>query len=254
MKLFPLAYEDVDLLFDLTKHVYVDTLTNKIVPSVTGICSNGVPKKSLTDWLVSKPMEEAQLQINKLLDMGNKLDRVTLERVFLEASKKTEKIKEDAGLVGSVVHGLIEDYLKGKEIPEQTDKKVVRCWNIFLKEWEKSGYTPVDVEKKIFSKAHRYAGTLDLVVEDNQGKLVLIDIKTSNQVSFDYHLQLNAYKFAYEEETKRAISKAYVWRLPKQTGKIEIVEGIISKQMFDAFLGAKEIAESIKVYSNMYNQ
>ena len=88
MQKFPLAYEDVDLLFDPIKHVYVDTLTNKIVPSVTGICSNGVPKKSLTDWLVSTPMREAQLQINKLLDEGEKLDRVKPDHPNLREARR----------------------------------------------------------------------------------------------------------------------------------------------------------------------
>ena len=249
MQKFPLKYEDIDLYFDPVKHVY--KVNGKNVRSVTGVTSEGVPKKALTDWLVSTPMAEAKSQLNKLLDEGAKLDRVTLERVFLESSKKTEKIKVDAGLVGTVVHGLVEDYLKGKEIPEQTDKKVIACWNNFLSWWDKQEYTPVEIEKKIYSKNFNYAGTLDLVVKDKEGKLVLIDIKTSNSVSFDYHLQLNAYKFAYEEETKSPISSALIVRLPKQGGKIEVVDGVISKSMFDAFLSAKYMAHALKEYANL---
>ena len=249
MQKFPLKYEDIDLYFDPVKHVY--KVNGKNVRSVTGVTSEGVPKKALTDWLVSTPMAEAKSQLNKLLDEGAKLDRVTLERVFLDSSKKTEKIKVDAGLVGTVVHGLVEDYLKGKEIPEQTDKKVIACWNNFLKWWDKQEYTPVEIEKKIYSKNFNYAGTLDLVVKDKEGKLVLIDIKTSNSVSFDYHLQLNSYKFAYEEETKSPISSALIVRLPKQGGKIEVVDGVISKSMFDAFLSAKYMAHALKEYANL---
>ena len=249
MQKFPLKYEDIDLYFDPIKHTY--KVNGKIVRSVTGICSEGVPKKALIDWLVSTPMAEAKSQLNKLLDEGTKLDRVTLERVFLESSKKTEKIKVDAGLVGSVVHGLIEDFLNGKEIPEQTDKKVITCWNTFLKWWEKQEYTPVEIEKKIYSQNFNYAGTLDLVVKDKEGKLVLIDIKTSNSILFEYHLQLNAYAFAYTEETKNAISGGKIVRLPKQGGKIEVVDGVMSKTMFDAFLSAKYMAHAIKEYANL---
>ena len=252
MQKFPLKYEDIDLYFDPVKHTYV--VNNKIVRSVTGVTSMGVPKPQLISWLVNTPMVQAKSQLNKLIDEGKKLDRVTLERVFLESSEKTEKIKKDAGLVGTVVHGLIEDYLKGKEIPEQTDKKVVSCWNTFLKWWDKQGYEPVEIEKKKYSKNYTYAGTLDLVVKDKEGNLVLIDIKTSNSISFDYHLQLNAYAFAYTEETKSPISKALIVRLPKQGGKIEVVDGIINKTMFDAFLSAKYMTHALVEYGNIHNQ
>ena len=252
MQKFPLKYEDIDLYFDPVKHTYV--VNNKIVRSVTGVTSMGVPKPQLISWLVNTPMVQAKSQLNKLIDEGKKLDRVTLERVFLESSEKTEKIKKDAGLVGTVVHGLIEDYLKGKEIPEQTDKKVVACWNTFLKWWDTQGYEPVEIEKKIYSKNYTYAGTLDLVVKDKKGNLVLIDIKTSNSISFDYHLQLNAYAFAYTEETKSPISKALIVRLPKQGGKIEVVDGIINKTMFDAFLSAKYMTHALVEYGNIHNQ
>ena len=252
MQKFPLKYEDIDLYFDPVKHTYL--VNNKIVRSVTGVTSIGVPKPQLISWLVNTPMREAKSQLNKLLDEGKKLDRVSLERVFLESSEKTEKIKKDAGLVGTVVHGLIEDYLKGKEIPEQTDKKVIACWNNFLKWWDKQGYEPVEIEKKIYSKNYTYAGTLDLVVKDKEGNLVLIDIKTSNSISFDYHLQLNAYAFAYTEETKSPISKALIVRLPKQGGKIEVVDGIINKTMFDAFLSAKYMTHALVEYGNIHNQ
>ena len=244
MQKFPLKYEDIDLYFDPVKHTYV--VNNKIVRSVTGVTSMGVPKPQLISWLVNTPMVQAKSQLNKLIDEGKKLDRVTLERVFLESSEKTEKIKKDAGLVGTVVHGLIEDYLKGKEIPEQTDKKVVSCWNTFLKWWDKQGYEPVEIEKKIYSKNYTYAGTLDLVVKDKKGNLVLIDIKTSNHITFDYYLQLNAYRFAYEEETKSKISKSFVVRLPKKDSEIEIKEIPLNKKLFSAFIGAKYLMEQMQ--------
>ena len=70
------------------------------------------------------------------MDNGQTLDRVNLERIIHQATNKTEKVKVDAGLVGSVVHGLIEDYLQGKKIPNQSDKAVVNCWNLFLDWWK----------------------------------------------------------------------------------------------------------------------
>ena len=111
----------------------------------------------------------------------------------------------------------------------------------FLDWWNKQGYEVVEIEKKIYCKKYNYAGTLDLVVKDKEGNLVLIDIKTSNHITFDYFLQLNAYRFAYEEETKSKISKSFIVRLPKKDSKIEVKELPLNKQMFNAFLSAKNL-------------
>jgi|TARA_S200002703_G_scaffold157754_1_gene166481 CRISPR/Cas system-associated exonuclease Cas4 (RecB family) len=226
------------------QHMYY--VNDKKVSSVTGICSRGLPKPNLTNWLVYTPLSEAKNLINNKLDNNEPLDRAELERIFKVAKEKTNKIKEDAGLVGSVVHGLIEDFLKGKSIPAQKDKSVVNCWNIFFEWWNKQDYTVIDLEKKIYCKKYNYAGTLDLVVKDKKKNLVLIDIKTSNHISFDYLLQLNAYRYAYEEETGQKIHSSFVVRLPKKDSTIEIKEVPLNKKLFNAFIGAKYIMETME--------
>lgn len=235
--------------FDDEKHLYL--FNGKRVESVTGICGNGVPKPELQGWLISTPVREIKNSINTLLDNGESLDRVILERIVDKAKNKTEEIKKDAGLIGTVVHGLIEDFLKNKKIPNQSDKKVINCWNLFLDWWNTQEYEVVELEKKIFSKKYNYAGTLDLVLKDKQGNLVLADIKTSNSISFDYALQLNAYRQAYEEETNNKISKGLIIRLPKTTGNIEIRELPLNKQMFDAFIGARNICIAKEQYKQL---
>jgi hypothetical protein len=226
------------------KHMYY--VNDKKVESVTGICQRGVPKPQLINWLVNTPMNEVKRLINEKLDMGEQLDRAMLERIFATAKKKPDTFKDEGALVGSVVHGLIEDYLNNKKIPTQSDKAVVNCWNLFLDWWNKQEYKTVHIEKKIYSAKYNYAGTLDLVVKDKNNKLVLIDIKTSNHVTFDYFLQLNAYKSAYEEETAKKISSAFVVRLPKKDSNIEIKQIPLNKKLFNAFLGAKYLMEQME--------
>ena len=165
------------LSYNEEKHMYY--VNNNPVTSVTGICGKGLPKPNLTNWLVYTPLNEAKRLINDKLNINEPLDRAELERIFKTAKEKTNKIKEDAGLIGGIVHGLIEDYLKGKEIPKQSDKAVVNCWNTFLGWWNKQEYKAVEIEKKIFSLKHNFAGTLDLIVKDKKGNLVLIDINSS---------------------------------------------------------------------------
>ena len=234
------------LYYDEPTHTY--KVGGKKVPSVTGITSRGLIKDGLTNWKVQFPLGQAKREINQILNDNLQLDRLSLEKIFAEAEGATNKIMKEAGRIGTVVHGLVEDYLKGKEIPTQNDKRVVNCWNLFLKWWENQEYEPIEIEKKLYCKKYNYAGTLDLVVKDKKGNLVLIDIKTSNQISFDYYLQLNAYGFAYEEETKQKISKALVVRLPKSDKKVDVQEIPLNKKLLNAFIGAKCIMTSMNNY------
>ena len=235
---------NIILSYNDDKHMYY--VNDKKVESVTGICGRGLPKPNLVNWLVATPLNEVKRLINERLDNNDPLDRAGLERIFKTAKEKTNKIKEDAGLVGTVVHGLIEDFLKGKDIPKQSDPAVVNCWNLFLDWWNKQEYEVVELEKKIYSKKYNYAGTLDLVVKDKKGNLVLMDIKTSNFISFDYFLQLNAYKFAYEEETGSKVSKSFIVKLSKKDAEIEIKEIPLNKKLFNAFIGAKYVMEQMQ--------
>ena len=124
---------NIILSYNEDKHMYY--VNDQKVESVTGICSRGLPKPNLVNWLVATPLNEVKRLINEKLDNNDPLDRAGLERIFKTAKEKTNKIKEDAGLVGTVVHGLIEDFLKGKDIPKQSDPAVVNCWNLFLDWW-----------------------------------------------------------------------------------------------------------------------
>ena len=242
-KKYPLA-NNIVLSYNDEKHMYY--VNDKKVESVTGICSRGVPKPQLINWLVATPLNEVKRLINEKLDNGEQLDRAILERIFATAKKKPDTFKDEGALVGSVVHGLVEDYLKEKPIPKQSDPAVVNCWNLFLDWWNKQEFEVVEIEKKIYCKKYKYAGTLDLVVKDKKGNLVLIDIKTSNHITFDYYLQLNAYRFAYEEETKSKISKSFIVRLPKKDSEIEIKEIPLNKKLFSAFIGAKYLMEQMQ--------
>ena len=69
------------------KHVYY--VNEKRVPSVTGICSRGLVKPQLSDWLVNTPMYEFKKLINDKLDNNETLDRVNLENVNTDDTDDT---------------------------------------------------------------------------------------------------------------------------------------------------------------------
>ena len=243
-KKYPLKYKEETIVsFNEDEHRYF--VNGKEVISATTIIDRGLIKPNLLKWMINTPMYKFKDLINSKLDNKEPIDRAGLERMFKEARSKTNNLKEDGALIGSVVHGLIEDFIHKKEIPTQSDPKVINCWNMFLDWWNEQGYEVIEIEKKLFSKKHNFVGTLDLIVKDKSGKLVLIDIKTSNFISFGYVLQANAYKFAYEEETGNKISDAFCLRLGKTDKKPEIAPMPLNKKVFNAFLGAKYISEQL---------
>ena len=122
-----LKYKDgTSLFYNPDTHTYI--VNNKIVPSVTGICGNGVPKPELVNWKVYTPLSEFYKLVKGQLETNTPLDDVSLLRIKKIASEKTNEIMKDAGLIGTVVHSLIESFLKDEPIIEPTDPKVINCW------------------------------------------------------------------------------------------------------------------------------
>jgi len=235
-------YNDkITIKFDEEAHKYY--VNGNEYFSATTLIGQGCVKPGLERWKRITPMIEYKKKLNKVLDDNEQLDRVKLERLYKESMEHTDNVSDDASLVGSVVHGLVEDFIKGKEIPNQSDPAVVNCWNLFLDWWNQQNYKVVDIEKKLFSKKYGYVGTLDLVVKNDKGEFVLIDLKTSNQIVFGYVLQANAYKQAYEEETGRKISSCFCLRVGKKDTKVEIAPIPLNKKLFNTFLGVKMIVE-----------
>ena len=231
----------ITIKFDEEAHKYY--VNGSEYFSATTLIGQGCVKPGLERWKRITPMIEYKKKLNKVLDDNEQLDRVKLERLYKESMCHTDNVSDDASLVGTVVHGLVEDFIKGKEIPNQSDPAVVNCWNLFLGWWNQQNYKVVDIERKLFSKKYGYVGTLDLVVKNDKGEFVLIDLKTSNQIVFGYVLQANAYKQAYEEETGKKISSCFCLRIGKKDTKVEIAPIPLNKKLFNTFLGVKMIVE-----------
>lgn len=57
----------------------------------------------------------------------------------------------------------------------------------------------VGVERQLFSLVHRFAGTIDLLLADEDGSVTVVDFKTSRGVYESHAVQLGAYAIAVEE-------------------------------------------------------
>lgn len=118
-----------------------------------------------------------------------------------------------AATAGTIGHDMIEGnllygklWLPGEPLPEtaaNADEGIItksrNSFAQFLKWNAQTKLKIIQTEKSLVSEKHRYGGTWDGIGRDVEGKLVLIDWKTSNHVYGDYLYQLAAYAILIEE-------------------------------------------------------
>ena len=166
-------------------------------------------------------------------------------------NKKADQISNEAKDIGKLVHEILERHLREEQlVTESYPLPVRKCLSAF-RVWEKKNkFKVLKTEQLVWSDKYEYAGTFDALGTLN-GKLTIIDFKTSKQIWPDYGLQLSAYKFAEEERAKDYATKSkIIWasaapieqqlivRLDKETGVLETQE---FNDDFEVFLGALKL-------------
>lgn len=106
--------------------------------------------------------------------------------------------------IGSIFHFGAQGFLEGFKCDlSLCAKDEVECAEEmidgFKKWWWKSGLDRIHCEIQLASDKLGYGGTIDLIARDKQGRLVLVDFKTSSSLKPQYELQMAGYKLLYED-------------------------------------------------------
>ena len=124
-----------------------------------------------------------------------------LKKVGYSAEFLVKKAAEE----GTQVHEMVESYLNGEELNflnntghPQYDPDVWMMFLRFVEFWETYEPKLIETEVHLFSDELKVAGTCDLICEID-GKLWLLDLKTSNHVQPTYELQTAVYGQCYKE-------------------------------------------------------
>jgi len=121
-----------------------------------------------------------------------------------------EAIKNKSAQEGTLLHNTVEAMLKGDEFPApESIAPAISSFKEFRKQHE---IIPYKIEERIISKKHHYAGTLDCLCEIN-GKLGVLDIKTSAAIYRDYNIQTAAYVEALREKESMPPLARWILRL-----------------------------------------
>jgi hypothetical protein len=132
---------------------------------------------------------------------------------------------EEAADIGTMAHSMVETFINGDDpykvlegVNPEHAAKATLAFNNFLN-WQKQ--TNIKIISKyqeilMVSEQYRYGGTPDAIGELD-GKLILLDWKTSNAVYQDYLIQLAAYKNLWDENHDRKIDGGmYLCRFAKE--------------------------------------
>ena len=119
---------------------------------------------------------------------------------------------------GKTAHEVMGKILKGEKVkvPPAISPSILA-----FEEWRAQHKISIfDIEKKVWSKEYRYAGTADVFIEID-GKFGVLDLKTSTGIWDEYSLQTAAYFQAFNEMVLPKVETRWILRLD-QHQKCEI--------------------------------
>lgn len=206
-----------------TKHEY--RFNGEFVNGTTTLLKRILAKPKLMNWMTTEPLSvlgwynnTKKAQQYKAKDAGMDVDTYleSLESkrlgVFntivtegyqsfvnlLELARNATKKKMDDGAAwGSRVHEACESYVKTGIITSEEDiRQSVVNFADFLKI---NGYTVLFCEECVFSKELFMGGTIDLILQDREGKMYIADIKTTSGIFTDAAIQLGFYDIFQRE-------------------------------------------------------
>ncbi len=171
----------------------VYTINGIEYPSVTTIQDLRDKSKVLMYWQKNTIKDWLTLNISSL----NNTNLESIKTFIKDAVDSPYNISEKAKDTGTIVHDLIEKYIKFESMTsEGLNQEVDKSFSAFLT-WEKENINKwLESEKKIYNEKICYAGTMDALAEMKDGKIYLIDFKTSKGFYDGYDEQLSAYRYA----------------------------------------------------------
>jgi hypothetical protein len=180
-------------------------------PSVTGILGIIDKSRPLVIWAT-------ELMRDFLLEIESKgIGKIGADHIY-KASTLHEEKKKEAADIGTEIHDWVERFVKG-ENPDMPESKEAQIGVTSFLQWtEENKVKFISSERVVYSKKHDYIGKMDIEAKVN-GKLCLIDIKSSNGLYNTYNLQTAAYVKADEEESDRKYQGRWLIRVAKETEK-----------------------------------
>jgi CRISPR/Cas system-associated exonuclease Cas4 (RecB family) len=219
------------------RHCYHWAEKDLFIPGVTSVLRR-LDKPMLLQWAANCAVECVKSNLY-ILQEGT----VEEQGEILDAAKSAHtRIRDDAADSGKKVHAAVEALFRGEDLPVTDDPRVLHGIGAARKWLAENEVDVIEPERLLFSKQWLFAGTADLFAHVN-GKLTIVDFKTSSGIYVDHLLQTAAYAIAEEEASGCRVQQRLIVRLDKKTGAFEAKSFPRSHLHGDAFLRLREMHE-----------
>lgn len=178
------------------------------VPGASTICKLGDDQSNLITWA---------------WNLGNK-------------GQDFRKVRDQAADIGTICHFLIECHFHGwkPDLSEYAPDDVARAtiaFGNFKTFWDEQELTVLEPEVQLVSEDHAFGGTIDAPSVDKQGRIVLLDWKTSSGIYLSQKLQLAAYERLWNENRPdQIVQRRAVVRIGKDRADDHSIEWMFSSQ------------------------
>lgn len=164
--------------------------------------------------------------------------------------KKANEVMKNRGDFGTRIHKLVQITLKGETVDlSNYDEETGTTMKIFRDFMLEHNLKPVMIEQHLWyelSEKYRYAGTADFIGYVD-GKLMLLDWKTSKAIYDDMWLQLSAYIVAFEVQTGERIEECGILQI--RDGKKKFVV-----KSYDEMMKEFEVFKAALIIYNRYRK
>ena len=191
-------------------------------------------------------IDEIEVPENKYMALGSD--------VHLIAEKFTEKFGDDIVEIDTrnELLKIAHDLDIGYDLTEHIDNLESFFEEVFVE----NNYKLFSNEEYLHDEKNRFSGICDIILEDENGDLVVIDYKTSKSSSFSkYRLELCYYKLLVENVYNKNVSSVGVFFT--KNGRLRLLD-ICNEDNKRKYLNQNEIDEAIttlhKVRTNINNE
>lgn len=184
----------------------------KELPSVTTVCSALDKSTPLMHWSVNCACD---FILDRMKDPELVANKEDMYPIIEKARKEFKNVSSKAMDIGSVVHKVIENYLKTGHEPKAPSVEVMNAFDAFLEWKEEYHVEPIKTEQTVYHE--RYAGTLDLyciMTIDVADLKYIVDFKAAKGIYEDHRFQVAAYRNAFDGK----VDGCGILRLDKVTG------------------------------------
>ncbi len=178
-------------------------------------------------------IDEIESKPNKYMALGSD--------VHLIAEKFTDKFEDNLDDI-DISNELI-NIASELDIGYGLDTHIDNLALFFKEVFVDNDYKLFSAEEYLIDKKHRFSGICDIILEDENGHLVVIDYKTSNSNSFSkYRLELCYYKLLVENVYHKRVSKVGVFFT--KNGRLRLLD-VSDNDNKRKFLSYSEIDDAI---------